>query len=136
MRFLFPKIIPALLLWAIFIYVILLIPYPDSITQANFQQLFFFFIPLFFAIIFTLNIFLKNVFLSASISLGLNFVLIVKALDSLNLVTGVLIIISVGLLVSYFKKRKRRSLIPIESGLTKWGKIPKLTKLRKSTSSS
>ena len=116
--------IPALFFWAIFIFVILLIPYPDSITQANFQQLFFFFTTLFCAIIFTLNIFLKNVFLSASIALGLNFVLILKALDSLNLVTGILTIISVGLLVSYFKKIKRRS-------LTKWGKIPKLTKLRR-----
>ncbi len=129
MAILLSKIIPILIFWAIFIYVVLQIPYPDSITQANFQQLFFFFISLFFAIIFTLNVFLKNVFLSASISLGLNFVLILKALDSLNLVTGILTAISVGLLISYFRKIKRKN-------LTKLPKIPKLTNMRKHNSSS
>lgn len=118
------KIIPALIFWAIFAYVVLQVPYPDNVTQANPKQILFFFVPLFLAITLTLNIFLKNIFIAGSISLGLIFSLILKALDSLNLVTAVLVIISVSLLVSYFKKIKRRN-------LTKLPKISKLTSLRR-----
>ena len=121
---LFFKFIPALFFWLIFIFVVLQVSYPENITQSNFTQLLSFFIPLFLALSFTLNIFLKNIFISTSISLGLIFLLILKALDSFNIVTGILILVPIGLLVSYFRKIKRRS-------LTKWGKIPKLTKLRK-----
>lgn len=118
------KIIPALIFWAIFAYVVLQVPYPESLTQANITQLLAFFAPLFLAVTLTLNIFLKNIFIAGSISLGIIFFLILKALDSLNLVTAVLTIISTGLLVSYFRKIKRRN-------LTKLSKISKLTKLRK-----
>lgn len=127
------KIVPILIFWGIFGYVILQVPYPESITQANPQQLLFFFIPLFLAIALTLNTFLKNIFSSLSITLGLIFLLILKALDSLNLVTGILTVISVGLLVSYFRKMNRRG-PSINSGfknLTKLPKIPKLTHWRK-----
>ncbi len=121
---LFLKLFPSLTFWGIFIYVILQVPYPENITQANLNQLFSFFIPLFLAITFSLNIFLKNVFISGSIALGLIFILIIQALHSLNLVSGGLIIISIGLLISYFKKNKKRD-------LTNLSKIPKLTKLRR-----
>jgi len=110
--------------WAVFVYVVLQVPYPETITQANILQLSAFFIPLFLALTLALNIFLKNIFISASISLGLIFLLALKALDSLNLVTVVLILISVGLLVSYFRKINRKN-------LTKLPKIPKLTHIRK-----
>ncbi len=113
------KIIPALFLWGILIVVVLQIPYPESITQANFAQLILFFIPLFLSLIFTINIFLRNIFSAASISLGLIFLLFLKALDSLNLVTAVLIVIATALFISYFRKIKRGS-------LTKLPKIPKL----------
>ena len=119
-----PKIIPALIFWGIFIFVVLQIPYPDSITGANFQQLSFFFIPLFFALTFSANFFLKNIYISSSIALGCILLLILKALDSLNLVTGILIVISVGLLISYFRKATRRS-------LTLGLKTPKLISLRR-----
>lgn len=119
-----PKIIPTLVFWTIFIYVILKVPYPETITQASFIQLLSLFVPLFLAVTFSLNIFLKNIFISTSISLGLIFLLFLKALDSLNLVTASLIIIPVGLLVSYFRKNK-------DKRLTKWRKIPKLTRLRR-----
>ncbi len=125
MQFIF-KIIPPLFFLGIFIYVVLQIPYPDSITQANFTQLLSFFIPLFLAISLTINLFLKNIFISTSISSGLIFFLFLKALDSLNLVTISLIIIPVGLLISYFRKKKKKS-------LTNYSKIPKLTRLRKQT---
>lgn len=101
------KAFPPLFFWGIFAGVILTIPYPESFTQAKLDQLAFFFLPLFLALTFTLNIFLKNILQSFSISLGLIFLLILKALDSLNFVTGILILISVGLLSSYFKKAKR-----------------------------
>ncbi len=118
-----PKIIPVLIFWAIFGYVVLQVPYPDSLTQANPTQLLAFFLSLFLAITFTLNIFLKNIFSSCSISLGLIFLLILKALDSLNLVTGILTTVAIGLLISYFRKIKRKN-------LTKILKIPKLTHVR------
>ncbi|MBI2315219.1 hypothetical protein HYU93_04165 [Candidatus Daviesbacteria bacterium] len=118
------KIVPGLLFWGVVIFVIFSTPYPDSLTQANLNQTALFFIPLYLAFVFTLNIILKNIFISSSISLGLIFFLILQALDSLNIVTGILIIISVGLLVSYFKKNQRKELIKLP-------KIHKLTNLRR-----
>lgn len=118
------KIFKALFFWGVFGFVVLQIPYPESLTQANITQLLSFFIPLFLAIALTFNIFLKNIFITGSISLGIILLLILKALDSLNLITGVLVIISIGLLVSYFRKLKRKN-------LTKLPKIPKLTTLRR-----
>ncbi len=115
------KVIPALACWGIFAYVILQIPYPESLTQANFTQLLPFFASLFLALVFTLNILFKNILLSFSICLGLIFLLILKALDSLNIVTGILIVVATYLLASYFKRAKKK-------GLTKQPKIPKLTK--------
>ena len=117
------KLIQALVFWGIFSYVVFYVPYPESITQANFIQLISFFIPLYLALSFSLNIFLKNILISSSISLGLICILILKALDSLNLVTTVLTAVSIYLLVSYFRKNKR--------GLTSLSKIPKLTTLRR-----
>lgn len=121
---LLPKVIPALVFWGVFIYVVLKVPYPDSLTSANLTQLLSFFIPLFLAIAFTLSLLFKNIFMSASASLGVIFLLFLKALGSLNLVSAVLIIIPVGLLISYFRKIKHK-------GLTNHSKIPKLTNLRR-----
>ncbi len=120
----FLKSIPVLFYWGIFIFTLLQIPYPQTLTQSDTKQLLLFFIPLSLALIFTFNLFLKNIFLSFSISLGLIFLLILKALDALNSVTSMLILIAVGLLVSYFYKTKREN-------LTNHSKIPKLTKLKK-----
>ncbi len=124
---LFQKITVALIFWAIFTIIIFQIPYPENLTQANILQILGFFIPFFLAISLTVNIFLKNIFLSSSLSLGIIFVLLLKALDSLNLVTGTIIIVAVILLVSYFRKAKKK-------GLTKLPKIPKLTHVRKERS--
>lgn len=118
------KIIPTIFFWGIFIFVIFQVPYPDDLTQANITQLISFFISLFLALSLTINLFVKNILLSGSISLGLIFLLILKALDSLNLVTGILILIAIGLLISYFRKAKHKS-------LTNYLKIPKLTQLRR-----
>ncbi|EKD85521.1 MAG: hypothetical protein ACD_38C00003G0001 [uncultured bacterium] len=117
------KIILPLIFWGIFTGVVFIMPYPDSLTQANFSQIILFFAPLFLALLFTLIFLLKTFVNSTVISSGLIFLLILKGLDTLNLVSGSLIFISVALLLSYFKKAKRN--------LTKLPKIPKLTHIRK-----
>lgn len=115
----FLKVAPMLFFWGIFIFVVLQVPYPENLPQANITAAISFFVPLFLALSLTINLLFQNIFLSASISLGLVSLLILKALDSLNLVTGVLIIIIVALLISYFRKSERRS-------LTNHAKIPGL----------
>lgn len=127
------KILPALFFGGVFLLTVFQIPYPESLTQATILQILGFFIPLFLLISFVVNIFIKNLFLSSSISLGIIILLLLKALDSLNLVTGGIITVAVILLVSYFRKIKKRS-PSINSGLknlTKLPKIPKLTHVRK-----
>lgn len=125
------KIISALIFWGAFIYIVLTIPYPESLTQANIMQIIPFFASLYFALLFTLNIFLRKIPISAFIALGIILLLFLKALNSLNLVTGLLIIISIGLFSSYFKKGEIHG--PSKNSgfrnLTKSSKIPKLTKL-------
>src|SRR3989344_2424392 len=111
------KILPALIFWGAFVFVVLNIPYPESLTQANFTQILPFFVSLYLALVFTFNILFKNILFSSSICLGLIFLLILKALDSLNIVTGILIVVATYLLASYFRKAKRK-------GLTKQTKIP------------
>lgn len=123
------KIIPALIFWGIWIYVIFFTEYPKSLTEASIFQLLSFFIPLFLALTLTLNIFLKSIIRSILISFGIIILLVLKALDSLNIVSALLTIIAVGLLFSYFRKPS------IKSELTSGSNIPKLTKLRSNKSS-
>jgi len=118
------RIFLALIFWGIFGYVVLQVPYPDSLTQANLIQIIPFFVSLFLALTATLNILFENILASFSVSLGLTFLLILKALDSLSWVTGGLILVSVVLLFSYFRKGEKKS-------LTKQSKIPKLINLRR-----
>ncbi|MBI2018280.1 hypothetical protein HYS96_01100 [Candidatus Daviesbacteria bacterium] len=127
------KILPALFFGGVFLLAVFQIPYPETLTQANVLQILGFFIPLFLLISFVINIFIKNLFLSISISLGIIFLLLLKALDSLNLVTGGIAAVMIILSISYFRKMKKRS-PSINSGfknLTKLPKIPKLTHVRK-----
>lgn len=100
--------IPALLFWGVFIFVIFQVPYPESLTQASLFQVLAFFIPLFLALTFTL---------SAPIALGVVFLLLLKALDALNFVSVALVVTAVVLLL-----RVR---------LTSSGKISKLTSLQR-----
>lgn len=118
------KPLPALIFWGIFAYVILQVPYPTSLTQASILQILAFFISLFLAITFTLNIFLTFLLLSSTLAIGIIFLLILKALDSLNIVTAILTLLAIGLLFSYFRKIKK-------GGLTSSGKISKLTGLQR-----
>ena len=116
------KIISALIFWGIFIYVILYVQYPESLTQASVNQLLYFFIPLFLGLTFTINLILKSIISCITISFGIITLLILKALDSLNIATVGLTVIAIGLLFSYFKTPQ---------SLTSGSKIPKLTRWRK-----
>jgi len=125
------KIILALISCGIFTFVVFNIPYPETLTRANLFQLFSFFIPLFFALIFSLNIFLK-ILHSILISFGIIILLILKALDSLNLVSALLTIVAIGLLISYSRKSHNPSTHSTRSGsidLTSGSNIPKLKRL-------
>lgn len=118
------KVVPALIFWGAFTFIIFNIPYPENLAEANLTHMALFLIALYLSLTFTFNIALRNIFPSLSIALGIILLLILRALDSLNIITGALVIISVGLLLSYFKKVKRKN-------LTKLPKIPKLTNLSK-----
>ena len=118
------KLIPVIFFAVIFSYVLFNLDYPQSLTSATAFQLISFLIPLYLLITFILNLFLNFLPLAGISSLGLIILLTLKALDSLNLVTGGLTAVSVGLFISYFKKNKRGS-------LTNYSKIPTLTKLKK-----
>lgn len=115
---LFFKIIPTIVFWGIFVYVIFYVPYPESLTQVSLFQVLSFFIPLFLTLSFLLNIFLKFLTLSCILSLGIILLLILKSLAALNLVTAGLTLLAIYLFLSYFKKNKKR--------LTSSIKIPKL----------
>lgn len=121
------RIFSAFFFWGIFILVIFKIPYPQNLSEANLLQISAFFSSLFLAILFTLNIFSNSFYISFSLTLGLILILVLKALESLNLVTAVFVLIFAGLLTSYFSKRNS----PTKSNLTKLSKIPTLTRLRK-----
>lgn len=118
------RIFPAIFFWGTVIFVVLKVPYPESLVEANLIHLALLFVSLYLALVFTFNTFLKNIFSSSSITLGLVLLLLLKALDSLNIITGALVIIAVGLFLSYFRKIKRKN-------LTKLPKIPRLTSLSK-----
>lgn len=118
------KILFPLFFLGIFIYVIFNVEYPQTITQATLFQLMVFFVPLFLALTFSLNLFFKNFISSGAISSGIIVLLLLKALDSLNIVSAILTILASFLLVSYFQKAKKKS-------LTNYSKIPKLTSLRR-----
>lgn len=119
------KFILTLFFWGMFLYVVFFVSYPKTLTSANFLQIAPFFLTLFLAVALTVYLVFKNFLISALASLGVVILLILKGLDSLNLVSGGLTILAIGLLISYFKKNKR------SSRLTSGTKIPRLIPLRR-----
>ena len=117
------KFVPALIFWGIFGYVILQVPYPETLTQADLIQLLSFFIPLFLALTFTFNLIFNFYLRSIILSFGVVLLLVLKALDSLNWVTGGISIAAIILFTTTFKKSRR--------GLTKGVKIPRLNTFRR-----
>lgn len=100
------QVIIALIFWGLFTIAIFQIPYPDSLAQANYVQLVGFFIPLLLALTFTLNVFLQFLIRCLLISFAVIVLLILLAVQSLNLITFILTALAFGLLISYFKKKK------------------------------
>lgn len=122
-----PKLIKfalPVIFWASFAFVVLRVDYPDTITAASVFQLSSFFISLFFALLFTTRLLLNFAF-SLSVSIGIIILLVLKSLDSLNIVSIALTLIALYLLLSYFKKFKK------PHGLTSSSKIPTLRSLKK-----
>ena len=97
------QILLALLSLSILIYVILVLPYPESLTQASVFQLISFFLPLLFFLTLTANLFLNSLASSFSLAFGIILILILKALDDLNFLSFVLTVAAVLLLISQFK---------------------------------
>lgn len=114
----------AIFCWGFFVYIVFNVKYPESLVEASFIQWVVFFLPLYLSLTLTFKLILNSLPISGSISLGIIILLIMKGLDALSLVSGALTIISIGLLVSYFKKLKR-------TNLTSGYKIPKLTSLQR-----
>lgn len=119
MSVLLKRVLPAIFSWLIFLNVLFTIPYPESITQAKPVELTLFFFTFYFAASFLLNVFLKNIFISLSIAFGIITFLLLKALDSLNFVTGIIDITVMFLLVSYFKKMSNKNSLNIKHGIPK-----------------
>lgn len=122
-------------LLTLFIYIVFNIPYPNSLTEANFYQLITFFGVFLLLTISLINIVINYILVSVPIGLGLTVLLMLKGLDSLNLVSVGLVLIAVWLFASYFKKnqkKKPKSLTgsnPIKTSLTSRINIPKLRSL-------
>jgi len=115
------SLVPMLISWGIFIYVVLKIPYPETLTSANIFQVFSFFTSLFLSLSFTINLLLHFMFKSIIISFGIILIIVLKALNSLNIVSFGLTVIAFGLLLSYLKKQKSR--------LTSRSNVPKIRNL-------
>lgn len=93
----------AVVAWLIFLIVIFTVDYPTSLANASVYQLLAFFIPLFVSIFLTLNIFAKSLLRSFIFSFGIILLLILKALDTLNLVTFAITLVAIYLLLGSFK---------------------------------
>lgn len=125
------RVFPLIIFWGTFIGVILFLPYPDSLPQASFLQMIAFFIPLFLAITFTVDLVLKNIPSSIAFSLGIILLLALKALKSVNSLYIILIVLAVGLLVSYFKSMRSPLTRSGSNDLTSSSFVPKLKNLRR-----
>ncbi len=98
------NVLLSLFFWGFFVWVIFNIEPPKSLTQANVLQLAYFYIPLFLAVTFTLNLLIKTILASSSLSLGIIFLLTLKAMGLFSFLYIGLTIIATLLLFSYFKK--------------------------------
>lgn len=104
------KILPILIFGGIFIFVLLKVDYPNSLTSASAFQLGAFLIPIFLTLTFALNFVIGFLFISAAISLSLTIILLLNALNSLNVVTAVITIIAIYLLVNYLQKIRKNTI--------------------------
>lgn len=114
------KLLPVLLFGIILGLVILNITPPDSLTSASPWQIIIFFLPLFLFLTFLINILFGFLLRSLIISLGILLLLVLKSLDSLNLVSVLITLIAVGLLIKSLRNSSSsQSKIPNLSHLSK-----------------
>lgn len=114
MLFLKQIILPILFL-LILAWVVFYIQPPESWPAASIFQILILFVPLLMFFTFTINFFIRNLPKSFSLGLGLMVILVLKALDQINLITILATLTITFLLARSFKK-----------GLTRMPKIPKL----------
>jgi len=126
----FKRIFPALLSLIVFVLIIYYTPYPRTWYSASVSQILLFFIPLLVFLTFFLNIFINFYEKSFSLSLGLLILIVLRSIDELNIITGVLTLLAAFLLSTTFKKPlwKPRQ---IQKGLTSPFKISKLTRFER-----
>lgn len=108
--------------------VIWLVEPPKSITTASLTQLALFLIPLLILLTLIFNLYFKFIFKSLILSFALTLLVILKALDSLNIIAMIITIIATLLLLKSIKKA------PTHKGLRSLNtqnKIPKLQTLKK-----
>lgn len=115
------KLSPIFISGAIFGLVIWQIEPPQSLTKASFLQMVLFFVPLFLSLIFTFDLIFRFYLKSFIISLSIVIILILKTLDTLNLVTLALTFVATFLITKSLKQPKKSYL----------SKIPKLSHLQK-----
>lgn len=118
----FKRLLPVLLLGLILGLVIWQTPPPASLTSASVLQLTLFLTPLFLLLTFLVDHFLRFFLRSLVVSLGLVILLVLKALDSLNIASLIMTVLAVVLIIKSLKKPKK---------LNYSAKIPKLTSLKK-----
>lgn len=123
----------------IFLYVIFFIEAPSSWQTSTIPQILLFFLPLTAFLAFTINIFLNYLPRSFGISFGLILLLVLKAVDLLNIYTIPPIVIFATILFILIKKPPKRwrfkkpseKEINIEKSLTNKPKVPTLSPVKK-----
>lgn len=116
------KITLILIFGIIFAWIIFQIEPPQSLTTASTIQLVLFFLPLLLFLTFLINLFFQFWVRSLIIGLGITVMIALKGLDSLNLISLLLIFLAVFFLSRAFKKNNKKAY---------QAKILKISKLEK-----
>lgn len=116
------RLLPTIFFAAIFGLVIWQVKPPQTVFDASLTQLVLFYLPLYLLLTSLTNLYFQFLPKSLIASLGLILLPVLKSLDSLNLVTFTLTIVSSILITKSFKKTQK----------TTFGReIPKLSRLKK-----
>lgn len=116
------RILPILVLGVFLVGVIRQISPPQTFTQASMFQLLIFFIPLFLFLFFTVNAIIRFFLFSLILSFGLILIFVFRALDFLNPLTLIVIIVAIFLILRSLSRPHKKFY---------QAKIPRLSKLAK-----
>lgn len=118
------KLIPSLVFLSVLIVVIYAVEPPTTIYNARWQQLIFFFGPLFLLLVSLYNLYFKFIWHSLLFALSTILLVILYLLGALNLITGVLTLAATLLIYkSVVRHQQHRAGLPV--------RIPKLSRLEK-----